>query len=77
MGARAAVLKDCTGHADKCPRRSGGGLVFRPRKGTSKLTLQSPPALLDQLKTHKKRYTHVATMQMKDASDRMDSALWG
>ncbi|MER7352340.1 tyrosine-type recombinase/integrase [Nonomuraea dietziae] len=155
-------LKDCTGHADKCPRRSGGGLVFRPRKGKSKLTLQCPPALLDQLKAHKKiqaaerlkagekwtdhdlvfttrlggpiertedwkvwksilrqagvrdarvhdarhtaatllieqgvhirvvqeilghtrvttteRYTHVATMQMKDASGRMDSALWG
>ncbi|GAA3309917.1 site-specific integrase [Nonomuraea dietziae] len=47
-------LKDCTGHADKCPRRSGGGLVFRPRKGKSKLTLQCPPALLDQLKAHKK-----------------------
>ncbi|WP_431897218.1 tyrosine-type recombinase/integrase [Nonomuraea sp. bgisy101] len=155
-------LKDCAGHADKCPRRSGGGLVFRPRKGKSKLTLQCPPALLEQLKAHKKiqaaerlkagerwtdhdlvfttrlggpiertedwkmwktilkqagvrdarvhdarhtaatllieqgvhirvvqevlghtrvttteRYTHVATMQMKDASGRMDSALWG
>ncbi|MEV4159290.1 tyrosine-type recombinase/integrase [Nonomuraea dietziae] len=159
---RRPCLKDCTGHADKCPRRSGGGLVFRPRKGKSKLTLQCPPALLDQLKAHKKiqaaerlkagekwtdhdlvfttrlggpiertedwkvwksilrqagvrdvrvhdarhtaatllieqgvhirvvqeilghtrvttteRYTHVATMQMKDASGRMDSALWG
>jgi site-specific recombinase XerD len=24
-----------------------------------------------------KRYTHVATLQMKDASERMDEALWG
>ena len=23
------------------------------------------------------RYTHVATLQMKDASERMDQALWG
>ncbi|MER6574115.1 tyrosine-type recombinase/integrase [Nonomuraea sp. NPDC001023] len=27
--------------------------------------------------TTTERYTHVATLQMKDASDRMDSALWG
>lgn len=27
--------------------------------------------------TTTERYTHVATMQMKDASDRMDQALWG
>ncbi|MEU7899820.1 hypothetical protein AB0B45_44115 [Nonomuraea sp. NPDC049152] len=47
-------LKGCTGHADKCPKRSGGGIVFRPRKGKSKLTLQYHPALLDQLKAHKK-----------------------
>ncbi|GAA2684486.1 hypothetical protein GCM10010412_070880 [Nonomuraea recticatena] len=59
------------------PAAFGRRSRLRPRKGTSKLTLQSPPALLDQLKAHKKRYTHVATMQMKDASDRMDSALWG
>lgn len=43
-------LKDCTGHTDRCPRRSGGGLVFRQRKGRSKLTLQCPPGLLAQLK---------------------------
>ncbi|WSG19572.1 tyrosine-type recombinase/integrase [Nonomuraea sp. NBC_01738] len=155
-------LKGCTSHADKCPRRTGGGLFFRQRKGKGKLTLQCPPALLAQLRAHKKvqaadrlkagdrwadhdlvfttrlggpiertddwkswkailkqadvrdarvhdarhtaatllieqgvhirvvqeilghtrvttteRYTHVATLQMKDASDRMDSALWG
>lgn len=155
-------LKDCRGHADKCPKRTGGGLVFRQRKGKSKLTLRCPPALLVQLRAHKKiqakerlkagsqwtehdlvfttqhggpiertedwkvwksilkqagvrdarvhdarhtaatllieqgvhirvvqevlghtrvttteRYTHVASMQMKDASALMDQALWG
>ncbi|WP_433436273.1 tyrosine-type recombinase/integrase [Nonomuraea sp. CA-141351] len=159
---RRPCLKDCTSHADKCPKRTGGGLIFRQRKGKSKLTLQCPPALLALLRTHKKlqaaerlkagekwtdhdlvfttqlagpiertedwkqwksilkqagvrdarvhdarhtaatllieqgvhirvvqeilghtrvttteRYTHVATLQMKDASNRMDQALWG
>ncbi len=46
-------LKDCTGHADKCLKRTGGGLVFRQRKGKSKLTLQCPPELLAQLKAHR------------------------
>jgi integrase len=153
---------DCTGHADKCPHRVGGGIVFRQRKGKIKLTLQCPPALLQLLREHRKRqaaerlragdswtdhdlvfatrhgspiertedwrawkailrqahvrdarvhdarhtaatmlieqgvhirvvqevlghtrvttterYTHVATLQMKDASERMDQALWG
>ena len=27
--------------------------------------------------TTTERYTHVATLQMKDASERMDQALWG
>jgi hypothetical protein len=27
--------------------------------------------------TTPERYTHVATLQMRDASDRMDAALWG
>ncbi|MGW3346821.1 tyrosine-type recombinase/integrase [Nonomuraea rubra] len=27
--------------------------------------------------TTTERYTHVATLQMKDASNRMDQALWG
>ncbi|MGA5764439.1 tyrosine-type recombinase/integrase [Nonomuraea bangladeshensis] len=154
--------KDCTSHADKCPKRTGGGLVFRQRKGKGRLTLQCPPALLALLRAHKKlqaaerlkagdrwtdhdlvfttklggpiertedwkqwkailkqagvrdarvhdarhtaatllieqgvhirviqeilghtrvttteRYTHVATLQMKDASERMGAALWG
>jgi hypothetical protein len=46
---------DCMGHADKCPCRVGGGIVFRQRKGKSKLTLQCPPALLELLREHRKR----------------------
>ena len=153
---------DCVGHGDKCPRRVGGGIVFRQRKGKGKLTLQCPPVLLHLLKEHRKdqtverlragsawtdydlvfatrhggpiertedwrswkailrqarvrdvrvhdarhtaatllieqgvhirvvqevlghtrvttteKYTHVATLQMKDASERMGQALWG
>jgi integrase len=153
---------ECTGHAVKCPKRIGGGAVFRQRKGKGKLTLQCPPALLELLREHRKkqaaerlragnswrdhdlafanrhggpithtedwrswkailrqakvrdvrvhdarhtaatllieqgvhirvvqevlghtrvttteRYTHVATLQMKDASERMGQALWG
>ncbi|WP_338104523.1 replication initiator [Microbispora catharanthi] len=47
--------KDCTGHADRCPKRTGGGIVFRQRKGRSRLTLQCPPELLPILREHKKR----------------------
>jgi hypothetical protein len=43
------------GHADKCPDRVGGGLVFRQRKGKGKLTLQCPPALLELLREHRKK----------------------
>jgi integrase len=155
---------DCIAHADKCPKRIGGGVVFRQRKGKGKLTLtlQCPLPVLELLKDHRKRqaaerlragnawkdhdlvfatrhggpiertedwrawkallrkagvrdarvhdarhtaatllieqgvhirvvqevlghtrvttterYTHVATLQMKDASERMSEALWG
>ena len=153
---------NCIAHPDKCPKRIGGGVVFRQRKGKGKLTLQCPPPVLDLLKEHRKRqaaerlragdawkdhdlvfatrhggpiertedwrswkailkqagvrdarvhdarhtaatllieqgvhirvvqevlghtrvttterYTHVATLQMKDASERMSEALWG
>jgi integrase len=153
---------DCIAHADKCPKRIGGGIVFRQRKGKGKLTLQCPPPVLELLKEHRtrqaaerlragnawidhdlvfatrhggpiertedwrawkallrqagvrdarvhdarhtaatllieqgvhirvvqevlghtrvtttERYTHVATLQMRDASDRMSKALWG
>ncbi|WP_433351617.1 tyrosine-type recombinase/integrase [Microtetraspora malaysiensis] len=46
--------KGCTGHADRCPKRMGGGIVFRQRKGRSRLTLQCPPELLPILREHKK-----------------------
>ncbi|SDL13004.1 tyrosine-type recombinase/integrase [Nonomuraea jiangxiensis] len=52
---RRPCLKDCTGHADKCRKRTGGGPVFGQRKGKSKLTLQCPPELLAQLKAHRER----------------------
>lgn len=48
--------KTCVDHARHCPRRKGGGVVFRERKGKN---------------------THVASPQVKDASQRMGSALWG
>jgi hypothetical protein len=85
---------DCTAHADRCPKRVGGGYVFRQRKGKRKLTLQCPPPLLDLLKEHRKRqmaerlragaswsdrdlvFTIMATLQMRDASERLSQALW-
>lgn len=51
---KRTCLKDCTGHADRCPKRTGGGIVFRQRKGRSRLTLQCPPELLAILKAHRK-----------------------
>lgn len=51
---KRTCLKDCTSHADKCPKRTGGGIVFRQRKGKSKLTLQCSPELLALLKAHRK-----------------------
>ena len=38
---------DCVAHADKCPKRVDGGVVFRQRKGKGKLTLQCPPPVLE------------------------------
>ena len=51
---RRTCLSDCTGHASYCPKRHGGGIVFRRRKGKSKLTLQCPPELLPTLRAHRK-----------------------
>lgn len=51
---RRTCVKDCAGHASRCPERRGGGVVFRPRKGKSKLTLQCPPELLPLLKAQRK-----------------------
>lgn len=46
---------DCVAHADRCPKRVGGGIAFRQRKGKGKLTLQCPPRLLDLLREHRTR----------------------
>jgi hypothetical protein len=48
-------LSDCIAHADKCPKRIGGGVVFRQRKGKGKLTLQCPPPVPDLLREHRTR----------------------
>lgn len=45
--------KTCVGHARHCRARKGGGIVFRQRKGRSKLTLQCPPELLPILRAHR------------------------
>ncbi|WP_081904064.1 tyrosine-type recombinase/integrase [Microbispora rosea] len=37
------------------PEAYGGGIVFRQRKGRSRLTLQCPPELLPILREHKRR----------------------
>lgn len=42
--------KDCAGHAHRCPKRQGGELQFRMRKGRKKPILICPPELLPQLR---------------------------
>jgi len=45
----------CEAIRNKCPKRIGGGVIFRQRKGKGKLTLQCPRPVLDLLKEHRKR----------------------
>jgi len=52
---RRTCPKDCAGHASFCPERHGGGVMFRRRKGRSKLTLQCPPELLPLLRAQRTR----------------------
>lgn len=47
--------KDCDRHASTCPKRTGGGLVFRRPKGKSKRTVPLPPELVSVLKAHRRR----------------------
>nr|MBA3916165.1 tyrosine-type recombinase/integrase [Terriglobales bacterium] len=51
---RRTCPKDCAGHASFCPDRRGGGVIFRPRKGRSRLTLQCPSDLLPLLQAHRR-----------------------
>jgi integrase len=50
---RARCQKGCLKHASRCPKRHGGGLVFRPPKGKSKRTIPLPPQLVPLLEAHR------------------------
>lgn len=45
--------KDCDRHASTCPKRTGGGLVFRKPKGKSRRTVPLPPEVVEVLKAHR------------------------
>jgi len=45
LGCPKACAPDCTEHARVCPKRVGGGLVFREPKCKSKRTVPLPPQL--------------------------------
>lgn len=47
--------KDCDRHARTCPKRTGGGLVFRAPKGKSKRTVPIPAELVPILRAHRTR----------------------
>lgn len=47
--------KDCKRHASTCPKRTGGGMVFRKPKGKSKRTIPIPVELVPILKAHRTR----------------------
>lgn len=51
--AKNLCPKDCRRHASTCPKRHGGGLVFRAPKGKSKRTIPLPPELVPILKAHR------------------------
>lgn len=53
-GCPKPCAPDCTEHARVCPKRVGGGLVFREPKGKSKRTIPLPPELVPVLEEHKK-----------------------
>lgn len=44
---------ECTGHAASCPRRTGGGLVFRRPKGKDRRVVSLPAPLVTMLRQHK------------------------
>jgi integrase len=43
----------CAGHAAQCPRRKGGGMVFREIKERRRKTVKLPPELVAPLKAHR------------------------
>ena len=45
--------KGCTAHAQYCPKRQGGGMVFREPKGKSKRVVMIPPELVPLLRAHR------------------------
>ena len=53
-GCPKACVPDCTEHARVCPKRIGGGLVFREPKGKSKGTIPLPPELAPILDEHRR-----------------------
>jgi len=59
--------KDCRRHAMTCPKRTGGGLVFRPPKGKSKRTIPLPVELVPILRAQRER---------QDAERRTAANIW-
>jgi len=53
MCPKTSCPKGCTGHAQYCPKRQGGGLAFREPKGKSKRTVMIPPELVPHLRAHR------------------------
>jgi integrase len=45
--------KGCTRHASSCPRRQGGGMVFRRPKGKSRRVITLPAELVTALRKHR------------------------
>lgn len=50
---KTSCRKGCVAHAQYCPKRLGGGLVFREPKGKSKRVVTLPPELVPLLGTHR------------------------
>lgn len=49
-GAKGLCPPDCAGHALMCPRRQGGGMVFREIKERRRKTVRLPPELVAALR---------------------------
>ena len=50
---KTSCRKGCIAHAQYCPKRQGGGLVFREPKGKSKRVVMIPPELVPILRAHR------------------------